>query len=112
MEEITKQIGNKLKYLTLSEKSLNRILEQGDLQKLEQQYKQWNEKFEELGDLEGKGKELQIDEGKDLDEISEWCNELETKMEGFRLSKVKIQQQIENIREEGRRTREKEEEKY
>ena len=77
MEEIQKLIENKLKFLSLRQKGLAKALNLRDISKLENQLKLWNDKLDELADLEAKGQEAQIEAGKDIQEVEEWSLRME-----------------------------------
>ena len=98
--QVSEKFENRFKFLTLSEKYLRKDLDRRDVSKLEKQCKQWNNKIEELEDLEYKAKEVQIEEGNDLEKIEIWYNEFECRMEKCRFSRDKIKRCIEEIKEE------------
>ena len=113
MENSAKFLEQKLKFLSLSENTLHKKLNLDDVETLENEWALWNSKLKEIDDLGVKAKEEQIAADKDLEEIEEWCNNIEERIMGFRSCKEKINRRIHDVKEDIRsKAAQQEEDEY
>ena len=85
-----KLVENKLKFLSLRQKGLTKILNLRDLASLEKQLKQWNDELDELSDLEITGQKTQIEAGKDTQEIEEWSLRIEENTDKYKNAVMRL----------------------
>ena len=98
MEELQKKIDNKLKFLTLSEKSLAIVVKNGNLEELENDYKKLNNEMTELKELTSSAIKLQIEMNKNMADIEEWSNKYDEKIDTYRSLQNSIKSRIEEIK--------------